>query len=41
MEGARSNPMGFADDKYVTRADADDPIGARKGDDGSSVDSSN
>jgi hypothetical protein len=40
-KAARSNPLGFADDKHVIWAAAADPIGTRKGDDGSSVDSSN
>ena len=41
-KAARSNPMGFADDKHVIWADAvDTTTGTRKGDDGSSVDSNN
>jgi hypothetical protein len=42
-KAARSNPLGFADDKHVIWADGfnDTTTGTRKGDDGSSVDSSN
>jgi len=41
-KAARSNPMGFADDKYVIYAPAaDTTTGTRKGDDGSGVDSGN
>jgi len=41
-KAARSNPMGFADDKHVIWADsADTTTGTRKGDDGSGVDSGN
>jgi hypothetical protein len=41
-KAARSNPLDFADDKHVIWADAaDTTTGTRKGDDGSSVDSSN
>jgi len=37
----RSNPMGFADDKHVIFDTPTGGLGTRKGDDGSSVDSSN
>jgi hypothetical protein len=42
-KSARSNPLGFADDKHVIWADGfnDNTTGTRKGDDGSSVDSGN
>jgi len=41
-KSARSNPLGFADDKHVIWADASDTTtGTRKGDDGNSVDSGN
>ena len=41
-KAARSNPLGFADDKHVIHALATDTTtGTRKGDDGSGVDSSN
>jgi hypothetical protein len=41
-KAARSNPLGFADDKHVIYADpTNTTTGTRKGDDGSSVDSSN
>ena len=41
-KAARSNPLGFADDKHVIWADANDTTTAtRKGDDGNSVDSGN
>jgi hypothetical protein len=41
-KAARSNPLGFADDKHVIHAPATDTTtGTRKGDDGSSVDSGN
>ncbi len=41
-KAARSNPLGFADDKHVIWADGfDTTTKTRKGDDGSSVDSSN
>ena len=42
-KAARSNPLGFADDKHVIWADGfnDTTTGTRKGDDGSSVDSNN
>jgi hypothetical protein len=41
-KAARSNPLGFADDKHVIYAPVTDTTtGTRKGDDGSGVDSSN
>jgi hypothetical protein len=42
-KAARSNPMGFADDKHVIWADGfnDTTTQTRKGDDGSGVDSNN